>query len=97
MDLDSHVINSLQPIFDFEGDMVLFGDRADPRQHGGLVKRYQAATILFNTREFVWLYEKFKQDWDYYLEHYRSDQDILGEWIPVVGSSSIMPIFIRYL
>jgi len=82
MDLDSHVIKSLQPIFDFEGDLVLFGDRAVKSQGGGLVNRYQAATILFNAREFVWLYEKFEQDWDYYLEHYRSDQDVLGEWIP---------------
>jgi len=82
MDLDSHVINSLQPIFDFEGDMVLFGDRSVVTDRAGLVKRYQAATILFDAGKFVWLYEKFEQDWDYYVSHYRSDQDILGEWIP---------------
>ncbi|KKM07612.1 hypothetical protein LCGC14_1732130, partial [marine sediment metagenome] len=54
MDLDSHVIYSLQPIFDFEGDLVLF-DSQD-------TSRYQAATILFNATEFTWLYDKFKED-----------------------------------
>ena len=89
MDLDSHAISSLAPILDFEGDLVLFDDRTAQheakhirRNEGGWVYRYQAATILFNTREWAWLYDKFKLDWDYYLTHYRSDQDILGEWIP---------------
>jgi len=89
LDLDSHVVKSLQPILDFEGDLVLFNDKI--RKHAakharrgemGWVYRYQASAILFNPGEFVWLYEKFEQDWDYYIEHYRSDQDILGEWIP---------------
>ena len=89
MDLDSHCIRSLGPVLDFEGDLVIFDDRT--RQHqpkhvqrgeGGWVYRYQAATILFNAGEWGWLYEKFLQDWDYYLKHFRSDQDILGEWIP---------------
>lgn len=74
MDLDSHVIYSLQPIFDFEGDLVLF-DSQD-------TSRYQAATILFNATEFTWLYDKFKEDWNYYMRNYRSDQDLLGKWIP---------------
>lgn len=89
MDLDSHAIRSLQPILDYEGDLVLFNtkDKKHKIKHtqqgiGGMVYRYQAATILYNPWEFSWMYEKFKKDWDYYLEHYRSDQDILGEWIP---------------
>lgn len=89
MDLDSHIIKSLQPILDFEGDLILFDDRTEQhklkhvnRGEEGWVYRYQAATILFNAGEFTWIYEKFEKDWDYYLEHYRSDQDILGEWIP---------------
>lgn len=89
MDLDTHIIRSLAPVLDFEGDLVLFDDRVarhspKHRQRGemGWVYRYQASTILFNAGQWGWLYEKFKQDWDYYLEHYRSDQDVLGEWIP---------------
>jgi len=89
LDLDSHVVGPLAPILDFKGDLVLFDDRT--RQHepkhiargeNGWVYRYQAATILFDAGAFVWLYEKFERDWDYYVVHYRSDQDILGEWIP---------------
>lgn len=89
MDLDSHAIRPLQPILDYEGDLVMFNtkDLRHKIKHihqgiSGLVYRYQAATILYNPWEWGWLYEKFEQDWDYYLEHYRSDQDILGEWIP---------------
>jgi hypothetical protein len=89
MDLDSHAIKSLQPILDFEGDLALFDDATiqhkpthKRRNEGGWVYRYQAATILFNPREFVGMYEKFERDWDYYLTHYRSDQDILGDWMP---------------
>ena len=89
MDLDSHVIRSLQPILDYEGDLVMFNTKdkkhiSSHRQQGigGMVYRYQAATILYDPWKWAWLYDKFLQDWDYYLEHYRSDQDILGEWIP---------------
>jgi hypothetical protein len=89
MDLDSHAIRSLQPILDYEGDLVLFNTKDKKHQDKhlkrgivGIVYRYQAATILYTPGEWTWLYEKFLRDWDYYLEHYRSDQDILGEWIP---------------
>lgn len=89
MDLDSHIIRSLQPMLDHEGDLVLFNtkDKRHRMKHaqqgvGGMVYRYQAATILYDPWKWAWLYEKFLQDDDYYLSHYRSDQDILGEWIP---------------
>lgn len=82
MDLDSHAIRSLGPILDTEGDLVMFNGRTDKKQIAGIVHCYQAATMLFTPGKFVWMYEKFLQDWDYYLEHYRSDQDIMGEWIP---------------
>ncbi len=89
MDLDSHCIRSLAPILDFEGDLVMFADRNKQhvakhtrRKEGGWVYRYQAATILYDPWKWTWLYDKFFQDWEYYLKHYRSDQDILGEWIP---------------
>lgn len=89
MDLDSHAIRSLQPILDYEGGLVMFNtkDKKHRIKHkmqgiGGMVYRFQAATILYNPWEYTWLYEKFLQDDDYYLEHFRSDQDILGEWLP---------------
>ena len=81
MDLDNHVIRSLTPILDTGGDLVMF-DAPINKNEPGLISRYQAATMLFTTGKFTWMYEKFLKDWDYYLEHYRSDQDIMGEWIP---------------
>ena len=83
MDLDSHAIRSLGPILDYEGDLVMFSHRTNPNKHRvGLVHKYQAATMLFTPGSFTWMYDKFVQDWDYYLQHFRSDQDIMGEWIP---------------
>lgn len=83
MDLDSHAIRSLWPILDYEGDLVMFPHKTNPRnQEPGLVHKYQAATMLFTPGKFSWMYDKFLADWDYYLSHYRSDQDVMGEWIP---------------
>lgn len=89
MDLDSHIIRGLGPILDWEGDLVLFEtkDKKHRQRHirqgiGGMVYRYQAATILYDPWKWGWVYEKFLKDWNYYLEHFRSDQDVLGEWIP---------------
>jgi len=88
MDLDSHAIRSLGPILDFEGDLVMFAGRRDKNKKsptktdGWVVDCYQAATMLFDPGKFSWIYDKFSQDAEYYMEHYRSDQDIMGEWIP---------------
>ena len=82
MDLDSHAIQSLGPILDTPGNLVMFRGRGDKRPTPGVVDRYQAATMLFDPGAFSWMYDKFKLDWDYYIEHYRSEQDLMGEWIP---------------
>jgi len=86
MDLDSHAIRSLAPILDYSGDLVMFRTHSKHgHRHtdiGQEVSRYQAATMLFTPGKFVWMYDKFVRDWDYYITHYRSDQDIMGEWIP---------------
>ena len=83
MDLDSHAIRSLGPILDTEGDLVMFPHKTNPNKfEPGVVHKYQAATMLFDPGAFTWMYDKFDQDWDYYLKHFRSDQDIMGEWIP---------------
>jgi len=83
MDLDSHIIRSLEPILDFEGDLVMFPHKTNPKKlEPGLIHRYQAATMLFTPGAMSWMYDKFLLDWDYYLSHFRSDQDVMGEWIP---------------
>ncbi len=87
LDLDSHVIRSLKPILDYEGDLVMFRapKRAGQQMKGpdGLVTFwYQAATMLFTPGKFGWMYDKFKENWKIYIDAYRSDQDIMAEWIP---------------
>jgi len=84
LDLDSHVIRSLQPILDTPGDLVMFPSRMSGSS-GGIVSRYQAATMLFDPGEMerkYQLFSKFQRDDDYWMAHYRSEQDIMGEWIP---------------
>jgi len=82
MDLDSHVIRNLGPIFDTPGDLVMFPGIKVNHISFGMVNRYQAATMLFDPGKFVWMYDKFVEDDEYWMDHYRSEQDIMGEWIP---------------
>ncbi len=82
LDLDSHVIRRLRPILDYKGDLVMFSSKAVAGR--GIVKKYQAATMLFDsgTKVMVDLYDKFKSDPDYWMAKYRSEQDIMGAWMP---------------
>ncbi len=84
LDLDSHVINSLQPILDYPGDLVMFNSRASHIPQPGLVRRYQAAVMLFDpgTPGMVRLYDRFKSDPDKWMGQYRSEQDVMGDWLP---------------
>jgi len=82
LDLDSHVIRNLNPILDYEGDLVMFNSRA--AAGAGVVKRYQAATMLFdsNTKVMHDVYREFICNADELMKRYRSEQDIMGDWIP---------------
>ena len=89
LDLDSHVIRSLQPILDYEGDLVMFdtiipAERFEFFEKKGWICRYQAATMLFDSgtscMEFV--YNRFLQHPKSWMKQYRSDQDIMGDWLP---------------
>lgn len=89
MDLDSHAVRPLAPILDYPGDLVMFDtrmprERQDKLKKDGWVLRYQAATMLFSpgceVMEGVW--KKFLKSPDYWMEKFRSDQDVMGEWIP---------------
>jgi len=82
------VINPLQPILDYPGDLVMFETRASkaskksaPRN---MVYQYQAATMLFDAgcETMTGLYDKFKKHWKLYMKKFRSDQDLMGAWIP---------------
>ena len=84
LDLDTHIVGNLQPILDYEGDLVMFNTVAGAGG-GGVVRRYQAATMLFdsgNTTMFD-VYERFRLGGpEHWMEKYRSDQDVMGDWIP---------------
>jgi len=84
-DLDSHIINDLEPILKTTGDLVMF-DNVVPKwkekRDSGLVCRYQAATMLFDPGALGWIYDKFKYKADEYMSQFRSEQDMYGAWIP---------------
>ena len=89
MDLDSCVVSSLAPILDFPSRrLTMFNtlNRKKPGEPviGRWVHRYQAATMLFTSPDELMsdVYKRFVQCPDEYMECYRSDQDVMGEWIP---------------
>jgi hypothetical protein len=82
LDLDSHVINNLQPILDYTGNLVMFNSRAAKVNKNGVVHKYQAAVMLFDPGSTSWIYDKFSKDPIYWMNKYRSEQDLMGEWIP---------------
>jgi hypothetical protein len=87
MDLDSHIVGSLQQILDYKGDLVMFNTPAKYRKiirntDKTIIYRYQAATILFNPGSQKEMYMRFCQNPEHWMAKYRSDQDILGLWYP---------------
>ncbi len=89
MDLDSHVMRSLGPILDFKGDLVMFDTQIPKSKWAWLKKdkwvcRYQAATMLFTpgTEVMRKVWNTFLLSPKRYMNQYRSDQDIMGDWIP---------------
>jgi hypothetical protein len=86
LDLDSHVIRALQPILDFEGDLVMFKTREPKRKidnpPSGSKYKYQAATMLFTPGKMADLYTVFCHRPDHWMSLFRSDQDFMGHFIP---------------
>jgi hypothetical protein len=87
MDLDSRVVSSLQPIFDYGGDLVMFNTRmnkANEQRIHGVVCRYQAATMLFTPCSPVMreTWDRFRLDPNKYMQEFRGEQDMYGRWIP---------------
>lgn len=89
MDLDSHCVRSLAPILDFPGNLVMFDtrirkDRQARLAKDGWVLRYQAATMLFTpgTIAMTITWNKFLMNPEKWMKMYRSDQDVMGDWLP---------------
>jgi hypothetical protein len=87
-DLDSFIVRDLSPLFEYTGDLVMFNfpdidkKKFVTKNRERSVPLYRNSTMLFNPWKFAWVYEKFLKDDDYYLSHYRGDQDIITEWLP---------------
>jgi hypothetical protein len=81
LDQDTYIVGNLQPVLDFEGDLVMFSNRITKYQQG-MVWRYQAAIMLFTPGKFSRMYDDFSKDAECYMDVYRGDQDLMGEWIP---------------
>ena len=87
LDTDTYIVNNLQPILDYDGNLVMFDSREPKKRWSrapvqGWVYRYQAATMLFNPGALSWVYFKFKNDPEAYMNTYRGEQDMYGIWIP---------------
>jgi len=84
LDLDSHVVGDLSPILDYPGNLVMFNSRLATMHKStpGVVSRYQAATMLFDPGSVSGIYDRFRRHPNHYMSRYRSDQDIMGVWIP---------------
>gem|GEM_PF-2188984 len=84
MDLDSHIVRNLSPILDYPGNLVMFNSCLSTKSTlpKGVVRQYQAATMLFDPGSMVGIYDKFRKHPDLYMRRFRSDQDVMGRWIP---------------
>jgi len=84
LDLDTYVVNNLQPILDYPGNLVMF--RTCARGFRGFeaktILHYQAATMLFTPGSTTEVYDKFRRNARSNMLRYRSDQDVMGAWIP---------------
>lgn len=87
LDLDTTIVRSLQPMLDYEGDLVMFPSPFEKKklvnaEGKRMVIHYQAGTMLFTPGALHWVYDTFRADAKKYMRLYRSEQDIYGEWLP---------------
>lgn len=75
LDLDTYVLQNLQPLLDTPGDLVMF---PSPYEAG----KYQAGTMLFTPAAYHWVYNRFRKNPEHYMRQYRSEQDIYADWLP---------------
>jgi len=83
-DLDTFIVNSLEPMLRIEDNCVLFAKGSDSsrvRQGKKIVDKYRSTAILFNSGSLSWIYQRFKESPDHWMNKYRGDQDALGDWL----------------
>jgi hypothetical protein len=85
MDLDSHIVSDMQPLLDYEGDLVMFNTRMRKimeRKDPTICCKYQASTMLFTPGVYSWVLDKFNEHPDKYMREFRGEQDMYGRWMP---------------
>lgn len=81
LDQDTYIVDSLQPVLNYKGDLVMFDNRITEQQPG-MVLRYQAGIMLFTPGKNYMLYEVMKNNPEYFMKEYRGDQDVMGFILP---------------
>jgi hypothetical protein len=86
LDLDTTVVTNIDEVFDVKGNLVMFNNRMikkpRPDESWKIVYRYQAAIMLFDPGSTVEFYNMFLKDPQRYIVEYRSEQDLMGEFLP---------------
>lgn len=86
VDLDTTIVDSLDRVFDVKGNLVMSRAKSGiaKRENWKIVTRYQAAVMLFtpNSSPNQVMWEGFMENPDYWINEYRSEQDLIGEWLP---------------
>lgn len=86
LDLDVVVVDSLQPILDTTGNLVMFpspySGNSKVTKDGKRNYKYHAGIMLFDPASLSWIYNKFRENPIYWMINYRSEQDLYAEWIP---------------
>ena len=82
IDLDAFAIRSLNPLFSIEGNLVMFRGRTASEIKPKIIDRYRTSVMMFDAGGLTRIYAQFKADPEYYMDLYRSDQDLIGGWLP---------------
>lgn len=90
IDLDSHVVGNLGPLFDHKGDLILMKGSGKNVKRGkyvdydktGEIWQYRSGVMLFEARLFSWIYFQFEDEGDKLMRRYRGDQDLIADWLP---------------
>lgn len=91
IDLDSFLVGDVSRIFVFfsEDDIALMKTKTKKKKlnkiaNEGRIYRYRSGCMLLNNNKYDWVYDKFRTNAGWYINQFRGDEDVLGEWLPEV-------------
>lgn len=87
IDLDTTIVKNIDSVFDYlpESNLIMGHNRMKVKPRPSLPKvvyKYQAGIMLFTPNTTTHIYNRFLEDPDYWMHYFRSDQDLMGEWLP---------------